>query len=174
MTGYHAEQCDAVGKFRAFRNSTQLIILKPVALTIALLSLAAFGAGCDREPCTSQQLDKVKTETKQAARDVKDYTFAQKAEFTQNLKNELAVIHSDLDQLAAGVEKSSEAARAEARPKLKALREQAARLDRQLAAVKDATESTWDTFKRDTREARDGFQETFQHSRQWLSDKIAP
>ena len=105
---------------------------------------------------------------------MKDYTFAQKAEFTEKMKNELAVIHSDLDQLAAGIEKSGEAVKAEARPKLKALREQADRLERQLAEVKNATESTWDTFQRDTREARDGFKAAFQQSRQWLSDKIAP
>lgn len=148
--------------------------MKPIALTISILSLAAFGTGCARETTTSQQLEKIKTETKQTARAMKDYTFAQKAEFTETMKRELAVIHSDIDQLAAGIEKSSEAAKAEARPKLKALREQAARLDRQLEEVKDATESTWDTFKRDTREARDGFKEAFQHSRQWLSEKIAP
>lgn len=148
--------------------------MKPAALTLAVLSLAAFSTGCDKEPSTSQRLEKVKTETKQAARDLKDYTFAQKAEFTEKMKNELAVIHSDLDQLAAGIEKSGEAVKAEARPKLKALREQADRLERQLAEVKNATESTWDTFQRDTREARDGFKAAFQHSRQWLSDKIAP
>ena len=148
--------------------------MKPVALTIALLSLAAFGAGCDREPSTAQQLEKIKTETKQVARDMKDYTFAQKAEFREKMKEELDAIHNEVDQLAARIEKSSEKAKAEARPKLKALREQADRLDRQLEEVKNATESTWDTFKRDTREARDGLKDAFQHSRQWVSDKIAP
>ena len=39
------------------------------------------------EESTQQQLDNVKTETKAAARDMKDYTFAQKAEFTEKLKD---------------------------------------------------------------------------------------
>lgn len=148
--------------------------MKPIALPIVLLSLAAFGVGCDREPSTSRQLDKAKTETMQATRDMKDYTFAQKAEFKEKMKEELDAIHNEVDQLAARIESSSETARAEARPKLKALREQAARLDRQLEEVRDATESTWDTFKRDTREARDGLKTAFRDSRQWLSEKIAP
>lgn len=133
-----------------------------------------FGAGCDHRPSTSQQLEKIKTETKQVARDMRDHTFAQKAEFKEKMKEELDTLHNEIDQLAARIDKSSEAAKAEARPKLKALREQADRLDRQLDEVKNATESTWDTFKRDTKEARDGLKDAFQKSRQWVSDQIAP
>lgn len=133
-----------------------------------------FGAGCDHRPSTSQQLEKIKTETKQVARDMRDYTFAQKAEFKEKMKEELDTLHNEIDQLAARIDKSSEAAKVEARPKLKALREQADRLDRQLEEIKNATESTWDTFKRDTKEARDGLKDAFQKSRQWVSDQIAP
>lgn len=105
---------------------------------------------------------------------MRDYTFAQKAEFKEKMKEELDTLHNEIDQLAARIDKSSEAAKVEARPKLKALREQADRLDRQLEEIKNATESTWDTFKRDTKEARDGLKDAFQKSRQWVSDQIAP
>ena len=143
-------------------------------LTLSVLSIAAFAVGCDKEQTTSQQLEKVRTETKQAARDMKDYTFAQKSEFTEKMKSQLAEIHKDLDQLAVKIEKSSDAAKAEARPKLKALREKADQLGQQLDEVKNATESTWETVKRDTRHAYDGLKDGFQQSRQWLSEKIAP
>ena len=83
------------------------ITVKPIALPIVLLSLAAFGVGCDREPSTSRQLDKAKTETMQATRDMKDYTFAQKAEFKEKMKEELDAIHNEVDQLAARIESSS-------------------------------------------------------------------
>jgi len=44
-------------------------------------------------------------------------------------------LNQDLDQLAAKIEKSSEAVKAAAKPKLQALREQAAKLNQQLASA---------------------------------------
>ena len=44
---------------------------------------------------TAQQIDKVVTDTKEAAKDLKDYTYAQKAEFTAKMKLQLAEIKGD-------------------------------------------------------------------------------
>ncbi len=63
---------------------------------------------------------------------MKDYTFAQKAEFAEKMQGQLASINKDLDQLAAKIENSSDAVKAEAKPKLQALRDQAAQLNKQL------------------------------------------
>ena len=145
---------------------------KPLVLT--LLSVTAFAVGCDREPTTSQQVDKVKTETKEAAQDMKDYTFAQKAEFTEKMQSQLNDINKDLDQLAAKIEKSSDAVKAEAQPKLQALRDQTAGMNKQLDEVKNATESTWESVQSGARKAYDALKDGFQQSRQWVSDKIAP
>ena len=60
--------------------------MKNKALVIAFLSIAAFAVGCNKEQTTSQQIEKVKTETKQAALDMKDYTFAQKDEFVKQMQ----------------------------------------------------------------------------------------
>ena len=49
------------------------------------------------------------------------------------MKVQLAEINKDLDELSAKIEKSSDAVKAEATPKLNALREQAAKLNGQLA-----------------------------------------
>jgi len=62
-------------------------LLKNKTLIITLLSIAAFAVGCNKEQTTSQQIEKVKTETKQAAQDMKDYTFAQKAEFVKQMQS---------------------------------------------------------------------------------------
>ncbi len=148
--------------------------MKNKALAIAFLSVAAGIVGCDREQTTAQQLDKVQAETKQATRDMEDYTFAQKAEFVTNMQARLAALNRDVDQLAAKVESSSDAVKAEAKPKLQALRDQIAQLSKQLNQVENSSQSTWDNvkngFKKAFESARDGFQE----ARQWVSDKIAP
>ncbi|MBI5386969.1 MAG: methyl-accepting chemotaxis protein [Verrucomicrobia bacterium] len=151
--------------------------MKHIAITF--LAITAFAVGCkpsaeqDRK-AVAEQLDKVKQETKEAAQDMKDYTFAQKAAFVEKMQGQMAEINRDLDQLMARVEKSSDAAKAEAKPKLQALRDQAAKLNQQLDEAKNATESTWDSvkagFKKGYGELKDGFNQ----ARQWVSDKIAP
>jgi len=150
---------------------------------IAFLSVTAFTVGCkpsaersaaENREATEPQFDKVKKETKEAAQAVKDYAFAQKAEFVATMEKQLAELNRDLDQLSAKIEKSSDAAKAEAKPKLKALREQTAKLNEKLEEARSATESTWDdvktSFKKGYSELKDGFEQ----ARQWVSDKIAP
>jgi chromosome segregation ATPase len=104
--------------------------MKNKTLAITLLSIAAFAVGCNKEQTkeqtTSQQIENVKTETKQAAQDMKDYTFAQKAEFVAAMQGQLDALNKDIDQLAAKIDSSSDAVKAEAKPKLQALRDQAA------------------------------------------------
>jgi chromosome segregation ATPase len=148
--------------------------MKNKTLAITLLSIAAFAVGCEKKQTTSQQIEKVQTETKQAAQDMKDYTFAQKAEFVAAMQSQLDALNKDIDELAAKVESSSDAVKAEAKPKLQALRDQAAQLNKQLDDAKNATESTWDSVKAGFTKAYDATKNGFNEARQWVSDKIAP
>jgi ElaB/YqjD/DUF883 family membrane-anchored ribosome-binding protein len=148
--------------------------MKNKTLIIAFLSIAAFAVGCNKEQTTSQQLENVKTETKEAAQDMKDYTFAQKAEFVKQMQIQLDNLNRDLDQLAAKIESSSDAVKAEAKPKLQALRDQAAQLNKQLDEARNATESTWDSVKNGFQKAYEATKDGFNQARQWVSDKIAP
>ena len=149
-------------------------IMKHTNLLITLLAVSAFAVGCNKEQTTSQQLDNAKAETKQAAQDMKDYTYAQKAEFVEQMQGQLAALNRDLDQLSAKIEKSSDAVKAEAKPKLQALRDQVAQLNQQLDEAKNATESTWDGVKDGFKKAYNDLKDGFQQARQWVSDKIAP
>ena len=148
--------------------------MKNKTWVIAFLSITAFAAGCDKPQTTSQQLDSVKTETKQAVQDMKDYTFAQKAEFVAAMQVQLDNLNRDLDQLSAKIDSSSDAVKAEAKPKLQALRDQAAQLNQQLDGARNATDSTWDSVKGGFQKAYESTKDGFQQARQWVSDKIAP
>jgi len=149
-------------------------IMKHKILAIAFLSAAGFSVSCNKEETTSKQIEKVQAETKEAAQDMKDYTYAQKATFVEKMQAQLAALNRDLDELSAKVEKSSDAAKAEAKPKLQALRDQAGKLNQQLDKAKNATESTWDDVKAGTKKAYNELKDGFQQARQWVSDKIAP
>ncbi len=105
---------------------------------------------------------------------MKDYAFAQKAEFVAGMKQQLAALNRSLDELGEKIEKSSSAAKAEAQPKLAALREEAAALHKQLEAVESSSVTTWDGVKADTQKAYGKLKDGFATARQWVSDKIAP
>jgi septal ring factor EnvC (AmiA/AmiB activator) len=145
-------------------------------LLLSCLALAVITAGCDQQPTTSEKIAKLQTETKAAEQNFQeqDYTFAQKNEFTEKLKGQLAEINRDLDQLAAKIESSSAAVKAEAQPKLQALRDQAAKLSAQLDETQSATESTWESMKTGSKKAYNELKIGFTQARQWVSEKIAP
>jgi uncharacterized protein involved in exopolysaccharide biosynthesis len=150
--------------------------MKQKTLLLSSIAVAALALGCDKPQTTSQQLDQLQQNTAAAAQDLqeKDYTYAQRAEFTATMKAQLAEINRDLDLLAAKIEKSSAAAKAEAQPKLQALRDNAAQLEKQLAEAGKATESTWDSVKASTKEAYADLKDGFNQARQWVGEKIAP
>lgn len=157
-------------------HSTENTTMKHIKLTITFLALTAFAVGCkpSEEKATSQQIEQIAQETKEAAEEMKDYTYTQKAEFVENMRNQLAEINRDLDQLSAKVEKSSDAAKAEAKPKLQVLRDQTARLTKQLDDARSATESTWEDVKTGFKKGYSELKDSFNQTRQWMSDKIAP
>ena len=148
--------------------------MKHKTIFITFLSAAAFTMGCNKETTTTQQLDKVEEKTAATAQEMKDYTFAEKAEFTAAMRSQLAEINKELDQLGAKIEKSSDAAKTEAQPKLVALREKSNQLGKQLDEAGNATESTWDSVKAGSKKAFSDLKDGFKQARQWVSEKIAP
>jgi hypothetical protein len=150
--------------------------MKNTSLVITFLTITAFAVGCkpSEENSTSQQLAKVKTETKADAQEMKDYAFAQKADFVAKMQGNLNTLNKDIDALSVKIENSSDAVKAEAKPKLQALRDHAAQLNKQMDEAKSATESTWDSVKASSAKAYDALKDDFQQARQWVSDKIAP
>src|SRR5258708_5354343 len=155
--------------------------MKHFALTF--LAVTAFAVGCkpaaeksreETPSATAEQFDKVKKESKEAAREAKEYAYTEKPEFVSKMQSQLDEIKGHLDELSAKVEKSSEAAKAEAKPKLEALREQAAKLSKRLEGAKGATESTWDDVKTGFNKGYGELKEEFQKARQLVSEKIAP
>ena len=153
----------------------------PRKLTITFLSVVAFTGGCKptaehtAAPVSVQTAeDKAKKETKEAEQAIKDYAYAQRAEFVAQMKAESAKINEELDRLAAKIEKTSDTAHAEAKSKLQALREKAVQLNKQLDEANGASESTWDSIKVASKKSFEEFKTSFQQSRQWLSEKIAP
>ena len=155
-------------------GSHKFEIMKSKSLVITFLSVVTFAVGCNQEPTASQQIDKAQTATADAARDMKDYTFAQKPEFVTKMQGQLDALNKDLDQLSTKIESSSDAIKADAKPKLQALRDQSAELTKQLDKARNATESTWDSVKASSQKAFDSAKDGFQQARQWLSDKIQP
>ena len=126
-------------------KSQESIRMKHQNLLITLLAVSAFAVGCEKSAtenreATAKQIDKVQAETKEAAQEMKNYSYAQKGEFVQKMQGQLSGLNRDLDELGARIEKSSDAVKAEAKPKLQALRDQTVQLNQKLDEVKNASE----------------------------------
>jgi capsule polysaccharide export protein KpsE/RkpR len=155
---------------------------------LLLLAVGTFGIGCQpaaekssAENNLNAATEKVETKaretteaTKELATARKEYAYAQRADFVTEKQAELAAINRDLETLSAKVEASSDAMKAEAKPRLQALRDQSAVLNKQLTEAGNATESTWDSVKSTSSKAYDDLKDGFTKARQWVSEKIAP
>jgi chromosome segregation ATPase len=157
-------------------------------LTVTLFSVALLALGCkpsSEKPASGSGVqsaaEKVEIKTKDAAQAEKDlaqakknYAYAQKDEFVKEKETDLSEINRGIDVLSARVETLSDAKKADAAPRLQALRDQSAKLKAQLDEAKTATESTWDHVKAGASKAGEELKDGFQRARQWASDKIAP
>lgn len=158
------------------------MITKHTLLIASILAVVLL-AGCkpnsqnassESSGTAAKQLDKAKAAGNDAADRMQDYTFDQKTRFVSDMKTELAALNENITEISAKIEKSSAAVQADAKPKLAALREQAAQLNQQLQAVVDSTPSTWSGIKADYEKAYASLKNGVNQSRQWVSDKIAP
>ncbi len=155
-----------------YDGQRQFLLMK-IKILLPLVASVGLVVGCNNDS-TSKQLDKVESDTKQAAADMKDYSYAQKDAFVKKMQEQLDALKKDLDQLSAKIESSSAQVKAEAKPKLEALRAQQGQLSVQLDKVKAASESTWESVKTGFKSAYDSSKDGFNTARQWVSDKIAP
>jgi hypothetical protein len=90
------------------------------------------------------------------------------------MQGQLAEMRRDLEHISATIENSSAAIKTEACSKHQALREQTAKLHKQLDAAINATESTWDDVKAGSQTAYNELKTCLHQTRQWVSEKIAP
>jgi len=157
---------------------------KPIFL--AAFTVVAFTVGCKpandgavnpAEPAAESaaaKLDQARQETKEAVQATKDYAYAQKTEFVETMRAQLADLNKEMEELAAKVETSTGVAKEEAAAKLQALREKTAGLNQKLEEVGNATESTWAEVKTGFKKAYDETKKSINEARQWLSEKISP
>jgi chromosome segregation ATPase len=150
--------------------------MKNTPVVITFLAITVFAMGCkpSEESSTSQQMDKVKTETKADEQEMKDYAFAQRAEFVAKMQVKLDALNKNIDALSVKIANSSDAVKEEAKPKMQELRDHATQLKKQIDEARSATESTWDSVKATSATAYNALKDDFQQARQWASDKIAP
>jgi cytochrome c556 len=148
--------------------------MNPRTPLLAILACTALIVGCDKTDPTAPPSGRSPLKTTGVSPEKADYSFTQRAEFSAAMQRQRAEINQDLQALETKIEKSGDALKAEAQPKLNALREQSARLGTELDRIKDATESTWESVKAGSSQAFAEMKEGFTAARQWASEKIAP
>jgi cytochrome c556 len=150
-----------------------------IGLVIIMAAAVAIASSCswssdDNNKSSFDQSPKGQADSKQVAQDKIDYAYAQKAEYTKDMKAKIATISQDIDALSAKVERGSDTVKAEAKPKLQELRDQVTSLNDQVAKIPEATESTWDSVKSGFNKGYVATSDGILTARKWVSDKIAP
>lgn len=122
----------------------------------------------------AMQMDKVKKETKEAVQAMQDYNYARKAEFVAETQKELDELQVEMDRLSAQVDRSKAEAKADAKLRLDAVRENWVKTKENLEQAKNATEFAWNEVKLGFEKSRNDLKESIDKMRQWLSDKVEP
>jgi hypothetical protein len=148
-----------------------------LALTIIALGCTSCGdnpPASPAAPTTSTASPAVQTASSTPAQDAPTYAFSQKEEFETAMKDKLDKLNADIAALSAKIDKASDQAKADAKPKLQALRDQAAKLGDMLGKAQVATASSWDAVKADFKTGFADLEVGVIDARKWLSEKIAP
>jgi len=141
-------------------------------LTTTLLATGGLFGQSTNQNDAAQDLKNANCHIQGAAKNLKDYTFAEKDAFTEAMKNNLAEMNKHIDILDARVNKAGVAAKSELQPKLDALRMKSDQLGKQINTIPTATESTWESVKTDTKDSFRKLKIALGHDREWISKKI--
>jgi uncharacterized protein YjbJ (UPF0337 family) len=128
--------------------------------------VAALAVGCQ------SSTDRPAEESPRPAQAAEDFTYAQKEEFVEDMQGALDHIQNEVDRLSAEVATAHGAAKAEAEARVRSLRERAIQVNQQLEKAKNASEATWDEVKGSIQKSFGELEDSFQQTRQWLSDQL--
>lgn len=104
--------------------------------------------------------------------DLNAYSFDRKADFMSTMNQQQAVIDKQIRELAAKIERASDAVKTETRSKLAALREYSSELSKQIDEIAKATPSTWDSIKANSQKAYMTVKDAVVESDQWFNEKV--
>ena len=148
-----------------------------LALTLIALGCSSCGdtpPASTAEPAAATASPAAQPSSSTPAQDTSTYTFAQKGEFGTTMKEKLDKLKAEIAALSAKIDKADDPAKADAKPKLQALRDQAAKLGDMLGNAQVATSASWEAVKSDFKTGYADLEVGVTDARKWLSEKIAP
>jgi len=124
--------------------------------------------------CTRTDRRESSLENNQGAVLAPENSYAQKTVYVDQMKRDMSDIQKDIDDLSAQVEKTNDAARADAKVRLEALRQKWEQAKNRLDQAENSTEVAWSDTRVGFRTAYSDLQDSIKNMRQWLSDKLEP
>ena len=159
-------------------NQRQQLIRAMLAGGLAAVAGCKPGTTAPSEPPTNHQaavkLERAKQETREAVSAARDYAYAQRAEFADHVRAELAALNQELTNLSGQAGQTKDAVQAELEPRLQALRTKLAGVGERIDQLKAASEPKWEELKTNLNAAYVDAKQSVHEARQWLSEKLAP
>jgi archaellum component FlaC len=125
-------------------------------------------------PQASADLQNAKADAKAAVENLSDYTYAQKEAFVQKMRDNLADLKKEIDDLGTKISQSTDEVKAAAKPKLEALDDQFDKLKAKLDNAEDATEDTWDNIKVGIKQSYDDLKKAYGDATQTTGTPSTP
>ncbi|MFO7736542.1 MAG: hypothetical protein R6W70_10090 [bacterium] len=154
---------------------------KHTALIITSVLLSGSITGCDwfsSKSNNEKPIDKLQTELVEAKETgteaFSDYTYAKKKQLVTAMKKELSDIQAKTEQLSKKVAESKSSAKQNAQKRIDSLNEKLELTKTKIKEAQNADESGWEDVKRGLKKTNDSLKQSFDETRQWLSDRIEP
>jgi len=148
------------------RIAKMIVVMKKTFLLLfSALAGGALAVGCNR---TDENANGKSSAQAPAAY---NYAYDKKDVYLANASNDLAALNGKIDELADQAAMAGDKYKTNAEPKIQALRNQRIVLYQKLAALRQASESSWNTAKNDYMNAYRDTKTSCQQAWQWLKDK---
>jgi hypothetical protein len=153
---------------------------------IAFTVVTAFAAGCNQTqsrietvpekhddlPPDPEPVGQLGQQVKDTAPATRDYAYSERTQYFEMMEGNLAQIRQDLEGLLKRAQRAGSDVKAEAKPKVEALQNDADRVDAELNQVKNATALTWDDIKASIDKSELNLEESLGLTYLWLNERI--
>ena len=133
-----------------------------LSIGVVGLSLLFFLVSCGGDSTEKTGAEDVKKETKEAVEAVQDYASEKKADFEEQIRQQLDALKQDIAQLESKVEAMGQDAQEGMEEQLAALKEQRQNLQAKLEQLQDAGNDTWQELKKESSQAMEDLKQSYE------------
>lgn len=133
-----------------------------LSIGVVGLSLLFFLVSCGGDSTETTDAEDVKNETKEALEAVQDYASEKKADFENQIRQQLDTLEQDIAQLESKVDAMGQDVQEGVEEQLADLKEQRQNLNAKLEQLQGAGNDTWQELKKESSQAMEDLKQSYE------------